>query len=304
MPEADVLITFGPMMKDEVLQRREQAQMGAGARHRRRRHHRPAVAWQADVVITNIRGIHGEPVSEAAIMAMLALSRRLPDSVRAQDKHSWTRWAPQADRSQDRRHLRRRPDRRGAGAALQGARHDGGRLYDRPSAKSPGFDRMHLRSEFVDVARDARLSSCCWSPIRRRHASCIDARVFAAMKPTSLSRQSRARRDRRRGRADRGAQERHDRGRRARRVPGGTAARRPSRCGRPRTSSSRRISAASATSMPSARCRRSSTTWPASCAAISTAWSMSCGTNRWRAKHVEREAQAAGGPAASCRDQQ
>src|SRR5438874_6825787 len=93
MAAADVLITFGPMMKDDVF------------------HNAPRLKWvqalgtgvdgvidqpslRKNVVITNIRGIHGEPVSEAAIMAMLALSRRLPDSVRCQDKHSWTRWPP------------------------------------------------------------------------------------------------------------------------------------------------------------------------------------------------------------------
>src|SRR5439155_10676267 len=80
MAAADVLLTFGPMMKDEVL------------------HNAPRLKWvQAlgtgvdgvldqpslgkGVVITNIRGIHGEPVAEAAIMAMLALSRDLPRSI-------------------------------------------------------------------------------------------------------------------------------------------------------------------------------------------------------------------------------
>ena len=47
-----------------------------------------------DVTVTNIRGIHGAPVSEAAIMSMLALSRDLPRSVRSQDQNSWTRWPP------------------------------------------------------------------------------------------------------------------------------------------------------------------------------------------------------------------
>src|SRR5262245_37297065 len=83
MANADVLITFGPMMKDAVLA------------------HSPRLKWvQAlgtgvdgivdqpslgkNVVVTNIRGIHGESVSEAAIMSMLALSRELPRSLRCQ----------------------------------------------------------------------------------------------------------------------------------------------------------------------------------------------------------------------------
>jgi phosphoglycerate dehydrogenase-like enzyme len=89
--EADMLLTFGPMLKDEVF------------------HYTPKLRWiqalgtgvdgvvdqpslKPDVVVTNIRGIHGEAVSEAAIMAMLALSRRFPESVRRQDRQSWVRW--------------------------------------------------------------------------------------------------------------------------------------------------------------------------------------------------------------------
>ena len=74
MAKADALLTFGPHMKDEVLAGRRQAQVGAGARHRGRQSDRSAVA-AADVVITNIRGIHGAPVSEAALMMMLGLAR-------------------------------------------------------------------------------------------------------------------------------------------------------------------------------------------------------------------------------------
>src|SRR5215813_4043993 len=93
MPAADVLLTFGPMLKDEALHNAGRLKwiqaLGTGV---------SGVIDQPslrpDVVITNIRGIHGAPVSEAAIMSMLALSRRLPDSVRYQDKHSWTRWPP------------------------------------------------------------------------------------------------------------------------------------------------------------------------------------------------------------------
>ena len=45
-----------------------------------------------DVIITNIHGIHGAAMSEAAIMAMLALSRNFPRIVRNQARHEWQRW--------------------------------------------------------------------------------------------------------------------------------------------------------------------------------------------------------------------
>src|SRR5262245_23710006 len=94
MPSTDVLLTFGPMLRDEALHDAVKLKwiqaLGTGV---------DGVIDQPslrkDVIITNIRGIHGEPVSEAAIMAMLALSRRLPDSVRCQDQQSWTRWPTQ-----------------------------------------------------------------------------------------------------------------------------------------------------------------------------------------------------------------
>ena len=90
---ADILLTFGPMMKDEVFANAPRLKwvqaLGTGV---------DGVIDQPslgkDVVVTNIRGIHGAPVSEAAIMGMLALSRDLPRSVRAQDQNSWTRWPP------------------------------------------------------------------------------------------------------------------------------------------------------------------------------------------------------------------
>ena len=45
-----------------------------------------------EVLVTNIRGIHGAPVSEATIAYMLSLARDLPRSTRAQDRGEWERW--------------------------------------------------------------------------------------------------------------------------------------------------------------------------------------------------------------------
>jgi D-2-hydroxyacid dehydrogenase (NADP+) len=91
MAEADALITFGPMLCDEVF------------------HNAPRLKWvQAlgtgvdnlvdlpslpkSAVITNLHGIHGAPMSESAIGSMLLLSRRMHHSVRAQDQQQWVRW--------------------------------------------------------------------------------------------------------------------------------------------------------------------------------------------------------------------
>ncbi len=183
MPSADVLLTFGPMLRDEALQNAEKLKwiqaLGTGV---------DGVIDQPslrpDVLITNIRGIHGEPVSEAAILGMLALSRRLHDSVRYQDKHSWTRWPP------------RLIDGKTVGiygvgliaeALAPRCQALGMTVIGFTSTKRnlPGFDRMHLRSEFTKIAGELDYLVLL-VPYSEETRHSIDARVFAAMKPSSF----------------------------------------------------------------------------------------------------------------------
>jgi phosphoglycerate dehydrogenase-like enzyme len=182
MSSADVLLSFGPMLKDEVFHDAAKLKwiqaLGTGV---------DGVIDQPslspDVVITNIRGIHGAPVSEAAMMAMLALSRRLPDSVRYQDKRSWTRWAP------------RLIDGKTVGiygvgliaeALAPRCKALGMTVVGFTSTKRvlPGFDRMHLRSELIAVAKELDYLVLL-VPYSEETRHSIDARVFAAMKPSS-----------------------------------------------------------------------------------------------------------------------
>jgi len=182
MPSADILVTFGAMMKAEVLR------------------NAPSLKWaqalgtgvdglidqpllRPDVIITNIRGIHGAPVSEAAIMAMLALSRGFAEHVRNQDRMSWTRWPPKL------------LDGKTVGifgigliaeALAPKCKALGMTVIGFTSSKRalPGFDRMHLRDEFLQIAPelDYLVLLVPYSEETRR---LIDARMFAAMKPTS-----------------------------------------------------------------------------------------------------------------------
>jgi phosphoglycerate dehydrogenase-like enzyme len=92
--DADVLITFGPMLvdrADQVLGKATQLKwiqaLGTGVDNIA---DRPSLG--RDVVITNIHGIHGPAMSEAAIAAMLALARDVPRVVRNQDRRAWERW--------------------------------------------------------------------------------------------------------------------------------------------------------------------------------------------------------------------
>ncbi len=91
---ADILMTFGPMLgdsADEVIARATNLKwiqaVGTGVDNIA-----DLPSLGKEVVVTNIRGIQGAPVSEAALMAMLALCRDLPRVVRNQDRHEWQRW--------------------------------------------------------------------------------------------------------------------------------------------------------------------------------------------------------------------
>jgi phosphoglycerate dehydrogenase-like enzyme len=48
-----------------------------------------------EVIVTNVRGIHGAPVSEATVAYMLSLARDMPRSAHAQDRSAWERWPAQ-----------------------------------------------------------------------------------------------------------------------------------------------------------------------------------------------------------------
>ena len=143
-------------------------------------------ALKPGVTVTSLHGVHGAPVSEAALASMLALSRDLPGFVRAQDEHQWKRWPAKLLHEQDRRHPRHRRDRRGAGAEVQGDGHDGGR-HHLVAAQGRG---LRPRASGRRAAR-----RCCpnvdhfvlLTPYSPATHQMIDAKVFAAMKPTSLS---------------------------------------------------------------------------------------------------------------------
>jgi D-2-hydroxyacid dehydrogenase (NADP+) len=179
---ADVLLTFGPMMKDEVLRgalklRWVQA-LGTGV---------DGVIDQPslhpDVVITNIRGIHGAPVSEAALMMMLALSRGFAQSVRNQEQHVWGRWPPKL---LDRKTVgifgigliaeALAPKCKALGMTVVG--------FTSTKREVPGFDRMYLRDELIRVAGELDYLVLL-APYAEDTHRLIDGRVFAAMKPSS-----------------------------------------------------------------------------------------------------------------------
>src|SRR5213592_4749678 len=88
---AEVLVTFGPHVANHVFEKAKNLKwvqaLGTGV---------DGIADQPalkkDVVLTNMHGFHGGPVSEAALLAMLALARNLPRSLRQQAGRKWDRF--------------------------------------------------------------------------------------------------------------------------------------------------------------------------------------------------------------------
>jgi D-2-hydroxyacid dehydrogenase (NADP+) len=179
---ADALLTFGPMMKDEVLHGADRLRwvqaLGTGVDNLI-----DLPSMRPDVLITNIRGIHGAPVSEAALMMMLGLARDFAVSLRNQDRQVWTRWPVKL------------LDGKTVGIFGVGLIAEilapkckalGMTVAGFTSAKRdlPGFDRMHDRGELI--AQAAALDFLVLlAPYSEETRNLIDARVFSAMKPSS-----------------------------------------------------------------------------------------------------------------------
>jgi len=88
---ADALLTFTPMMSDEVVRAAGNLKwiqtLGTGIDNLV-----DLPSLRPGIIITNVHGIHGAMVSEAALAAMFALSRDVPRFVRNQERRQWARW--------------------------------------------------------------------------------------------------------------------------------------------------------------------------------------------------------------------
>ena len=184
LAEADALLTFGQMMKNLKLELKDAAKLkwvqalGTGLDGIT---DQPAL--KASVTVTSLHGVHGAPVSEAALAGMLALSRDLPGFVRAQDEHQWKRWPAKLLHQKTVGILgigviaeALAPKCKAMGMTVAGITSS-----PRPVA---GFDRVHPVGDLLRVLPelDYLVLLTPYSPATHHM---IDAKVFAAMKPTS-----------------------------------------------------------------------------------------------------------------------
>ena len=184
MGRADMLLTFGQVMKNLKLGLEGAGQLkwvqalGTGL---------DGIADQPalkpGVIVTSLHGVHGAPVSEAALASMLALSRNIPGALRAQSERQWRRWPAKLLHNKTVGILgvgliaeALAPKCKAMGMTVIG-------ISSAPRAVA-GFDRMHPVSELLGVVPelDYLVLLTPYSPATH---NIVDARVLAAMKPTA-----------------------------------------------------------------------------------------------------------------------
>ena len=176
----DVLITFGPMMANHVFEKAKNLKwvqaLGTGV---------DGITDQPglrkDVLVTNMHGFHGGPVSEAALMGMLSLARDLPRSMRSQAKHKWERFPAKLLREKTVGIF-------GVGAIAAElapkCKAFGMRVVGISSAKRdvPGFDAVVGRDQLEQAVRELDYLVLL-TPYTPETKNIVNAEIFAAMKP-------------------------------------------------------------------------------------------------------------------------
>jgi len=180
--DVDVLLCFSPPMADHVVRDAPKLKwiqaLGTGIDNII-----DLPSLGKEVLVTNVRGIHGAPVSEATIAFMLSLARDMPRSVRAQDQSKWERWPSALLAGKTVGIL-------GVGLIAE---------YLAPICKTFGmtvvgisgspretknFDRMTHRNDLTMVAGDLDFLVVL-TPLTPETRNIVGAKIFAAMKPTA-----------------------------------------------------------------------------------------------------------------------
>lgn len=180
--DIDVLMCFSPPMADHVVRDAPKLKwiqaLGTGVDNIV-----DLPSLRQDVLVTNVRGIHGAPVSEAAIAFMLSLARDLPRSVHAQERGTWDRWPVQLLAGKTVGIL-------GVGLIAEylaplcnafGMTVIGITGSPRPT---PGFDRMVTRDKLADVAPELDFLVTL-IPMSAQTHNIVGKKIFEAMKPTA-----------------------------------------------------------------------------------------------------------------------
>ena len=182
--EAEMLISFGQMMKNLSVELTDAPRLkfiqalGTGMDGIL---DQPAL--RPDTMVTSLHGVHGAPVSEAALAGMLALSRNLQTAIRAQDERQWKRFPARLLHEKTVGIV-------GIGVIAEAlapkCKAMGMKVLGVSSAKRevPGFDEVHAMDELLDV-----LPRCDYvvllTPYSPATHHLFSNKAFGAMKPRS-----------------------------------------------------------------------------------------------------------------------
>jgi D-2-hydroxyacid dehydrogenase (NADP+) len=181
---ADMLLTFGQMLKNLKFDLKDAVNLqwvqalGTGLDGIT---DQPSL--RPSVTVTSLHGVHGPPVSEAALASMFALSRDLPGFVRAQDEHAWKRWPAKLLHNKTVGIL-------GIGVIAEAlapkCKAMGMTVVGITSSPRPvaGFDSVHPVSELLTIVPHLDYLVLL-TPYSAATHHLIDAKVFAAMKRTA-----------------------------------------------------------------------------------------------------------------------
>jgi phosphoglycerate dehydrogenase-like enzyme len=178
----DALVTFAPMLSAQVLASATRLKwvqaLGTGVDNLI---DQPAL--REDVIVTNVRGIHGAPVAEAALAGMLALARGLPRALRAQNERQWQRFPAQLlhDKTVGIFGVGQIAEALAPKCKALGMRVVGVTSAPR---QVPGFDLINHREKLAEVVGDFDFLVLL-TPLSAATRNSVDAGIFAAMKPTS-----------------------------------------------------------------------------------------------------------------------
>ena len=181
--EANILVTFGAHMADHVLEKATNLKwiqaLGTGVDGIV-----DSPALRDDVIVTNLRGLHGGSVSESVLAAMLALSRNIPRAVRSQDAGRWDRFPVELVKGKTVGVLgvgviatELAPRCRALGMKMIG-------ITSGPRSVA-GFDRMVPRDELLEVVGELD-HFVLLTPYTRQTQGIVGAAVLHRMKPSAF----------------------------------------------------------------------------------------------------------------------
>ena len=182
-PGADILMAFGPQVKKDFFQHTRKLKwvfsLGTGTDGITDSPH-----LGKDVIVTAVRGIHGEPISELAFLQMLAFARDFRRIERQRAEKRWERFPGTLLYGKTVGIL-------GLGAIAERlaprCKAFGMRVIGIPGTNRPipGFDRIVSRAEIVQAMPELDLFVML-VPLEADTRNFVNDRVLSAMKPTAF----------------------------------------------------------------------------------------------------------------------